>query len=392
MIPLSIANIKQIGGRAGRFKTAQQAVEVVTAAETLTTTSTEEAPVSPIAAPKTLGLVTTMENIDYPLVARAMAGEAEPITTAGLFPPAYIVEKFARYFPPGTPFSYLLIRLHELSQTSRRFYLCDLRQQVSIADAIESVDGLTTADKMIFCSAPIETRKPGEPDLARAYATAVANNTPVSILDFEGVQALNLDLLEDEFVADRDYLRKLESLHKAIIIFMWLSFRYTGIFIHRELASHTKELVETRIEVVLSQLSFDYEKMRKSREQAVLDMLAKESEIEKRQSLDGESYESPRIPDIDPRREELMLDDLDEYGETDDTVPAVTSQGNADSDYDELAIKAHNRHIAFTSLYEEVQSSLANLHSIGAIELKDMDLSAKDQTTSGSAADEQNSR
>lgn len=325
-----------------------------------------EAPVTPVEAPKTLGWVTTLEKHDHPIITKAMESEAEPITSAGLFPPAYIVEKFARYFPPGTPFSYLLFRLHELSQTSRRFYLCDLRQQVSIADAIEPVEGLTIIDKMIFCSAPVETRKPGEPELAQSFANAVAKNTPVSILDLEDVQNLNLDLLADKYTANREYLQKLEALHKGIIIFMWLSYRYTGIFIQRELAIHTKELTEARIEEVLSQLSFDYDKM-KAREQAVLNLLAKEAEKEEEDGVVEENH----IPDIDPRREELMLDSLDEYGETDNTAALdnsfveVEKLDDMDGDIEELTLQVHERQIMILSLYDEVHSSLAALRAIG---------------------------
>jgi len=308
-----------------------------------------------------------MDGIDHPIIAKAMASEAEPITSAGLFPPAYIVEKFARYFPPGTPFSYLLIRLHELAQTSRRFYLCDLRQQVAIADAIETVQGLTTTEKLTFCSAPIEPRKLGEPELARAYASAVAENKPKSLLDFEDVESLDLNLLQDEYEPDRQYLVKLEALHKAIIIFMWLSFRYSGVFVHRELAIHTKELVETRIEEVLSKLSFDYEKMRKAREKAVLDMLAKEAENgEDDASLEDD--EQTAIPDIDPRREELMLDSLDEYDETDDSgsEKVVLGTNSVDSDAVVIALLAHEIQGELLSTRDEVQSSLANLQAVNA--------------------------
>jgi len=229
---------------------------------------------APVAPPKSTGLVTTLEKVDFPVIEKAMKSEAEPITSAGILPPSGIVERFARYFPPGTPFSYVLIRLHELSQMSSRFHLCDLRQQVSIADAIESVEGLTVSDKMVFCSAPIEPRKQGEPELARAYARFVAQSRAVSIAD---VEELNLELLEDDYVPDRAYLRKMEELHKGVIVFMWLSYRFAGVFIQRELALHVRQLVEARIAAVLEKLAFDFEKMRSVREQRIINMLAEEA-------------------------------------------------------------------------------------------------------------------
>ncbi|KAI4833562.1 P-loop containing nucleoside triphosphate hydrolase protein, partial [Aureobasidium sp. EXF-8845] len=148
-------DIKQIAGRAGRYKSAYQAnkasEEAVTQAlaeakadsepekVTITETSVEDpAPVeassqgmpatdvdsssqtptieeaSAKSQDSTLGLVTTLEDFDFPVIAKAMKEEPEPIRSAGIFPPAPIVERFASYFPPDTPFSYILMRLHEL--------------------------------------------------------------------------------------------------------------------------------------------------------------------------------------------------------------------------------------------------------------------------------------
>lgn len=270
----SIAEIKQIAGRAGRYSTAEQDMTKNNGNESHAVAQPADQITSPIAPPKSTGLVTTLEKVDFPIIEKAMKSEAEPITSAGILPPSSIVERFARYFPPGTPFSYVLVRLHELSLMSSRFHLCDVRQQVSIADAIEPVEGLTASDKIVFCSAPIEPRKQGEPELARAYARFVAQSRAVSIAD---VDELNLELLEDDYVADRAYLRKLEELHKGVIVFMWLSYRFAGVFIQRELALHVKQLVETRIEAVLEKLAFDFEKMRLSREQRIISMLAEEA-------------------------------------------------------------------------------------------------------------------
>lgn len=230
-----------------------------------------EAPVrSPAKQP---GLVTTLERFDFPIIEKLMYSEPEPIISAGVQPPAYIIERFAKYFPPDTPFAYLLIRLNEISETSSRFFLCDLKQSIAIADIIESVNGLTTTDRLIFCAAPIEPRKPGEPQLAQAYARLVAESRAATIVD---VEELDFELLKDNYEASRGYLGKLESLHKGVIIWNWLSFRFAGVFVNRELAMHVKGLVEKRIEETLARLSFDYSKMRRAREKAILQMLGDE--------------------------------------------------------------------------------------------------------------------
>ena len=217
-----------------------------------------------------LGLVTTLERLDYGVIAGAMKSDAKPIKSAGILPPDYIIERFARYFPADTPLSYLLLRLGDMTSTSRRFHLCDLKGQISIADAIEDVPNLTVTDRLIFCAAPIEVRRGSEVNLAQAYASLVGECRGASVLDFD---VLELELLEEEYTPNREYLRKLEFLHKGIITFLWLSYRFTNVFLDQSLASHVKELTEARIEETLGKMSFDYNEMRKSRDQALLDLL-----------------------------------------------------------------------------------------------------------------------
>jgi len=268
---LPVAEIKQIAGRAGRYSTAEADMKKsVTDNKPSVMSPASPDVIAPLAPVKSIGLVTTFEREDFPLVEAAMNSEAEPITSAGLHPPAYIMEQFAKHFPPETPFSYLLMRMQEISQVTSRFHLCDLQTQMSIADAIEPIDGLTTTDKLILCSAPIEPRKPGESELVRAYARVIVESRGVGILEIE---ELELDLLGEDYIASTGYLRSLEQLHKGVITWMWLSYRFIGLFLKKNLALHVKELVEARIEAVLDQLSFDFDKIRKSRERAITKLL-----------------------------------------------------------------------------------------------------------------------
>ena len=214
-----------------------------------------------------------------------MNSDPLPITSAGLQPPSYIIERFVRYFPLGTPFSFLLNRLHEIATTNSRFHLCDMRQQCAIADAIEDVEELSTIDRIVFCSSPADTRRPGEGGLINAFARLVAEGKGVTILDMPD---LDLDILRDDFTADRAYLSKVEKLHKGIVIWMWLSYRFRSIFIERDLAIHVKTLTEARIEETLQRLSFDFQKMRQKRERAILKLLTKEEEEKAAKAAKGE--------------------------------------------------------------------------------------------------------
>ncbi|KAK0936450.1 RNA helicase [Friedmanniomyces endolithicus] len=276
---LSVADIKQIAGRAGRYRTAQFNANATAQNEDLaaakgdspikTTTNAKE--------PESVGLVTTLEQFDFPIVSAAMTTEPEPIRSAGLFPPSSVLERFAGYFPPGTPLSYILIRLHELSQIHSRFHLCGLKEQIWLADIIEPVTGLTISDRNIITSAPASKSDDMWKTLMPAYARCIAEQSGGNILD---IPELPLEILEAEVSASREYLRALERLHKGIVTYLWLSYRFAGIFSTRGLAQHIKTMVEEKIEEVLGKFSFsETERRRKAerREKEVLAGLAREA-------------------------------------------------------------------------------------------------------------------
>ena len=201
-----------------------------------------------------VGLVTTLDKVDFSRIQRAMDTEPEPVMSAGIFPPNPVLIKFATYFTPGTPFSYILQRLHEISSLHPRYHLCDLKDKIAIADIIEPVKGLTTEDRIIFCAAPAQVRSPGFAPIVVRFAECVANSKEVSsnLLD---IPTLPLEVLDEEVTTKREYLSQLETLHKALILYNWLYYRFPGAFRTQPMAVYVKGLVEERINKVLAQLS-----------------------------------------------------------------------------------------------------------------------------------------
>lgn len=94
------------------------------------------------------------------------------------------------------------------------------------------------------------------------------------------IAEMPLEALELEMSPSRHYLRQLEQLHKAIVVYLWLSYRFAGIFTTRPLAFHVKGLVEEKIEHVLHQFSFTESKRRKikaAREKSLMAEARRES-------------------------------------------------------------------------------------------------------------------
>lgn len=262
---LQVSDIKQIGGRAGRFRTAAQDV----ATSTYTGKRDDNTEKSD-ATSKNLGLVTSLEVADLPLIQKAMESEASPITTAGIFPPASILQRFATYFPQDTPFSYILLRLHEISRLSPRFHLCALKEQLEIADVIQPFKNLTISDRLAICAAPTSLRDRGLPEVLIAFTRCIDEQRGGALLD---VSDLKLEVLDEQVSGDKRYLQELESVHKALVLYLWLSYRFAGVFTSRAMARYVKELVEERIDKVLADYAHDQkfrQKLKIMRQQSML--------------------------------------------------------------------------------------------------------------------------
>jgi ATP-dependent RNA helicase SUPV3L1/SUV3 len=305
-VPLQISEVKQIAGRAGRFKTAHEAVAHSTASVADIAVDPaiglddkapdNEEPKAP--ETRTVGWVTTLDQIDHDYLKIGMSREPEEIKTAGLFPPSLIVERFANYFPPGTPFSYIMLRLHEISEIHPRFHLCGLKDQLAIADCIHTIKNLSTQDRIMICSAPINMRDRGEQQFLRSLAECIADGNSGNLLDLD---RLPLSVMDKPQSSDRSYLYSLENLHKMLVCYLWLSYRFPNVFTTRTLANYTKKLVENQIETTLTNSSIIEEargKMRKQREQARKEMDEQEQEEDEKpvaQETEGEITAPPSM-------------------------------------------------------------------------------------------------
>jgi len=275
---LEISDIKQIGGRAGRYKSAAQAItnddgsntEGPAADKTITQLQ------SPKNATTTVGLVTALEDFDMKVVKKAMATDVEPLKTAGIFPPATILARFAAYFPSSTPFSYILLRLHQICSVHPRYHLCSYKDQIAIADVIQPF-AMTINDRMTFINAPANLRDENMIRVVQAFAKCIADQSGGELLD---IGAINLELI-DRDGHGKEFLYSLEALHKALTLYLWLSYRFAGIFRSQHLAFHVKELLEAKIDKHLGEVELTKEERQrqvKARQRAVSDDLEEASD------------------------------------------------------------------------------------------------------------------
>ncbi|KAI0447613.1 P-loop containing nucleoside triphosphate hydrolase protein [Xylaria telfairii] len=255
---MSVSELKQIGGRAGRYRTANHAIRAAT--------SDGEEP--PKREPRGPGLVTALENEDLAVVIQAFNSEPEPIETAGIQPPTSAIERLSTYFPPNTPLSFILLRLRDIARLSSKFHLCQLKEMIQVSDLIQPFP-MSIYDRCIFLNAPVSLRDEGAERILQAFARCVSRMDGGNLLEIPEIKLELLDAkLEDWKAPLPTYLQKLEGLHKSITLYLWLSYRFSGVFNSQNLAFHVKELVEDKINEYLSGIK-QTEMTRKKRQDAI---------------------------------------------------------------------------------------------------------------------------
>ncbi|KAK1700133.1 P-loop containing nucleoside triphosphate hydrolase protein [Colletotrichum godetiae] len=265
---LTTSEIKQIGGRAGRYKTARQA-------------ATKEGDNSNQVEEKKMGYVTTLAEEDLSAIAKGFNTETAPLEAAGIQPPSHIIEQFAEYFPPDTPLSFILLRLRELAPVSERFTVYVPEINAKIADTIQEFP-MTIQDRITVLHAPISLREAGQADLLKAIAKCISTRSNGALCDIQSIQLELLDAtLEDFNNQGRRYLHAIESLHAAITLYLWVSYRFPNVFTSQALAFHVKDAVEEKIEFYLeTNAVFDPEVHTKVREKRRREAKTKEMQTE----------------------------------------------------------------------------------------------------------------
>lgn len=209
-VPVSIPAIKQIAGRAGRFRVAGAKTPVISADDT----------VAPLPAAPSVGLVTTLDKVDYSPLKYAMSVTPKPLKTAGIMATGNHIEEFSTLFPPTTPFHVVLQKLRDYAATNRSlFHLCSFEDHVTVAKAISGIKGLSVSERLQFCMAPI-SRDPAVQDAALDMAQILADNGDGSALN---IKSFDLDVLDIENPTMAGELRRLEGLHKSLLLYLWLS-------------------------------------------------------------------------------------------------------------------------------------------------------------------------
>ncbi|CAO3659007.1 unnamed protein product [Umbelopsis ramanniana] len=212
-------HLKQIAGRAGRFGTTYA-----------------------------VGEVTTFEQKDLTYVHEAMDTPTLFLKTAGIHPTLDIIEMFAAQMPDA-PFSTVLQTFEDMATVSGKYFLCNYGDSKAIAESMDHLE-LSVRDRYQFVSAPTPLRDTACLQAVVDMATSFSKNEDINLKNLVKLPAVKESVTKTK-------LDQLESCHKIIMIYKWLSMRFPDNFVtSAEEAGELKEQCELQIDEALKKVHF----------------------------------------------------------------------------------------------------------------------------------------
>ncbi|KAL6077085.1 RNA helicase [Balamuthia mandrillaris] len=212
---LTPAEIKQIGGRAGRFKSKYP-----------------------------VGVVACVHRGDAPLIQDALASNLEQLDRAGLAPTYEQLVAYSQVFP-DLSFAEVLEMFYEDATVDKNYFVCGNEDSVAAAALLEEVP-LSLRERYIFSSCPVNSD-----DTALMYHLLLFAQHHA----LKGEVKMNLRLNPKKLSrAPQERLSDLETFYNVLDLYIWLSYRFTT-FTERNKANAMKEKVSDMINDILEQSS-----------------------------------------------------------------------------------------------------------------------------------------
>ena len=211
--PLNPSEVRQIAGRAGRFRSRFG----------------------------TAGEVTCLHEADRPALRKALDAPLSPLNTAGLAPTFEQLESFHRASRNALPFSELLRVFEEAARVDRRYFCVSLDSMIRVAEAIDDTPDLGLSERHTFCMAPMDARDQLHAQLIRKWARDFARAEPVKVRYAPPARA----------PATHVEMQQLESYFQALDGYMWLAQRFPDAFENAEKVAEYRDTAAAFIDQAL---------------------------------------------------------------------------------------------------------------------------------------------
>ncbi|CAA7045336.1 unnamed protein product [Microthlaspi erraticum] len=210
---LTVSEIKQIAGRAGRFQS--------------------KFPV---------GEVTCLYEDDLPLLHSSLNSPSPLIERAGLFPTFDLLSRYSQAHPKRGLY-HILEHFVENAKLSSNYFISNVEDMMKVAALVDELP-IGLKEKYLFVVSPVDIND----EISALGFTQFAKR-----FSKRGIVNLREIFEEDRVKVPRTptELKELESLHKVLDLYVWLSLRLEDSFPDREVAASQKSICNLLIEQFL---------------------------------------------------------------------------------------------------------------------------------------------
>lgn len=213
MRDLTVPEIKQIAGRAGRYGS--------------------RFPV---------GEVTCLDAEDLPLLHSSLTSPSPILEKAGLFPSFDLLSLYSNLHPKEGIYQ-ILAHFVENAKLSALYFVTNCQEVLNAAAVIDKLP-LKLSDKYIFCISPVDMSDEISSQGFTQFAQTYAKTGIVRLREIFTPGSLKVPKTHNA-------LKELESIHKVLELYVWLGFRLGDSFPDLELASSQKAICSLLVEQFL---------------------------------------------------------------------------------------------------------------------------------------------
>lgn len=240
---ITISQIKQIAGRAGRYKSAPSS-------STGTGAQIEEQQQqlrnSDPASPN--GRVSALSTKDLQYIRKCLSADTPKIKQFGLFPSHEMFRAFSLPLISHQPFVNILNQIQVTTEMDKNSFLCGMDNMIDNSKLMETIRGLTLNEQMVLSKAPVKTRIDKNIYAFQSLCQVVAASKTVTPLD---IPQLGIAALQRQGPFRIEDINEFEVIHSNLILYLWLSYRFPMNFRDRMGAFELKALCEKKIDQAL---------------------------------------------------------------------------------------------------------------------------------------------
>ncbi|PKI52424.1 ATP-dependent RNA helicase SUV3, mitochondrial-like isoform X1 [Punica granatum] len=225
MRELTIPEIKQIAGRAGRYGSKYP-----------------------------VGEVTCIDADDLPLLHSAINAPSPTIERAGLFPTYDLLFMYSRLHPEYG-LQQILEDFVENAKLSDNYFIANCENMLKVAAVLDQLP-LGLQDKYLFCMSPTEMDDEIVSQGLTQFAQNYAERGIVHLREIFTPRTL-------EVPETHTAMRDLESVHKVLDLYVWLSYRLEDSFPDQEVAASQRAMCSMLIEQFLERFGWQKPNSRK---------------------------------------------------------------------------------------------------------------------------------